>query len=450
MGFKLRLSSRNGADDDGEDSEPEDYLYDDNDLQERHAQLVDSPYSPLTPTATSYIPFPSSPQDHQSPAEHQGNANTPNRERFQFLDKNGRARPRSISADNDGSDSAPGLVPGSVYPASPLSTHPNSSSLASHSFYDVHLQADSHRRRSSNYLFFDAVTKQTPEYQGQPRSLNADIPTDVPTVDEQDTMVTPTFSSAPYPQHHQQQHTSYYYNTPHDTTPYYASYYNTPSPALPHPLPTTLHFPLPPSSPTNFAYHPEPANLHNWTWTSAAPGPMTNGPAPGYYVPAGPPPVSAPHGMYYSPPQHLSPGGEIQVSGNRLDYNSTYLHPTDQQSPHRRQYQEFVPSSPIAVTLAANRLSDSPEVSQAALHTPAHTSGQQPERNQLNLARIEDGQDTRTTVMVKNIPNKMSDKDLIAYIGNVCPRKIDFLYLRMDFQNGGLPFVLDGQVLVEI
>ena len=38
--------------------------------------------------------------------------------------------------------------------------------------------------------------------------------------------------------------------------------------------------------------------------------------------------------------------------------------------------------------------------------------------------------------MVKNIPNKMSDRDLITYIGKVCPRKIDFLYLRMDFQNG--------------
>ena len=59
-----------------------------------------------------------------------------------------------------------------------------------------------------------------------------------------------------------------------------------------------------------------------------------------------------------------------------------------------------------------------------------------PERNQLNLARIEDGQDTRTTVMIKNIPNKMSDKDLITYIAKVCPRRIDFLYLRMDFQNG--------------
>ncbi|KAF8622640.1 hypothetical protein AX15_006755 [Amanita polypyramis BW_CC] len=59
-----------------------------------------------------------------------------------------------------------------------------------------------------------------------------------------------------------------------------------------------------------------------------------------------------------------------------------------------------------------------------------------PERNQLNLARIEDGQDTRTTVMIKNIPNKMSDKDLLTFIHKVCPRKIDFLYLRMDFKNG--------------
>lgn len=57
-------------------------------------------------------------------------------------------------------------------------------------------------------------------------------------------------------------------------------------------------------------------------------------------------------------------------------------------------------------------------------------------KNHLVVSRIESGQDTRTTVMIKNIPNKMSDKDLIAYINKVCPRRIDFLYLRMDFQNG--------------
>ena len=59
-----------------------------------------------------------------------------------------------------------------------------------------------------------------------------------------------------------------------------------------------------------------------------------------------------------------------------------------------------------------------------------------PEHNQIDLARIADGLDTRTTVMIKNIPNKLSDKDLVEFISRVCPRKIDFLYLRMDFQNG--------------
>ncbi|OBZ67253.1 Meiosis protein mei2 [Grifola frondosa] len=58
------------------------------------------------------------------------------------------------------------------------------------------------------------------------------------------------------------------------------------------------------------------------------------------------------------------------------------------------------------------------------------------EKNHLNIASIEEGTDTRTTVMIKNIPNKMSDKDLLAFINKVCPRRIDFMYLRMDFQNG--------------
>jgi hypothetical protein len=54
----------------------------------------------------------------------------------------------------------------------------------------------------------------------------------------------------------------------------------------------------------------------------------------------------------------------------------------------------------------------------------------------LNLALIADGQDTRTTVMFRNIPNGMSVQDLLTCIASVCPRKIDFLYLRMDFNTG--------------
>lgn len=57
------------------------------------------------------------------------------------------------------------------------------------------------------------------------------------------------------------------------------------------------------------------------------------------------------------------------------------------------------------------------------------------ERNILDLGKVERGEDTRTTVMIKNIPNKMTDKNLIDFINDVCFRRIDFLYLRMDFMN---------------
>lgn len=54
----------------------------------------------------------------------------------------------------------------------------------------------------------------------------------------------------------------------------------------------------------------------------------------------------------------------------------------------------------------------------------------------VNLEKIEAGGDTRTTVMIKNIPNKMSDRDLERFIADVVPGRIDFFYLRMDFGNG--------------
>jgi hypothetical protein len=73
-----------------------------------------------------------------------------------------------------------------------------------------------------------------------------------------------------------------------------------------------------------------------------------------------------------------------------------------------------------------------PKFRSQSVHEPA----EQQMDNNLNIARIENGQDMRTTVMIKNIPNKMTDKDLMTFIERVCPRRIDFFYLRMDFKNG--------------
>jgi hypothetical protein len=96
-----------------------------------------------------------------------------------------------------------------------------------------------------------------------------------------------------------------------------------------------------------------------------------------------------------------------------------------------------------------------------SLHSSIHGAGQGnngiPPRNALDLDKIERGEDTRTvslfakgsityihsprvkTIMLKNIPNKMSDRDLIQFINNVISRKVDFLYLRhvSRFRNQG-------------
>ncbi|KAJ8076574.1 hypothetical protein PM082_000997 [Marasmius tenuissimus] len=55
--------------------------------------------------------------------------------------------------------------------------------------------------------------------------------------------------------------------------------------------------------------------------------------------------------------------------------------------------------------------------------------------NILSLPKIASGLDTRTTVMIKNVPNKLSSTDLLHFIQSTIGNRIDFLYLRIDFRN---------------
>ncbi|XP_071735827.1 protein MEI2-like 2 [Rutidosis leptorrhynchoides] len=54
---------------------------------------------------------------------------------------------------------------------------------------------------------------------------------------------------------------------------------------------------------------------------------------------------------------------------------------------------------------------------------------------QLDLDRISTGEDTRTTLMIKNIPNKYTSKMLLAAIDENHSGTYDFLYLPIDFKN---------------
>ncbi|GJN92514.1 hypothetical protein Rhopal_005544-T1 [Rhodotorula paludigena] len=58
-----------------------------------------------------------------------------------------------------------------------------------------------------------------------------------------------------------------------------------------------------------------------------------------------------------------------------------------------------------------------------------------PSGNVLNFERIERGLDLRTTVMIKNIPNKLKDYEVMHFIDQVVGSAYDFFYLRCDYSN---------------
>jgi RNA recognition motif-containing protein len=53
----------------------------------------------------------------------------------------------------------------------------------------------------------------------------------------------------------------------------------------------------------------------------------------------------------------------------------------------------------------------------------------------LSVDRVKNGEDLRTTLMIKNIPNKYNQKMLLAAVDEVHKGAYDFFYLPIDFKN---------------
>ncbi|KAI0633340.1 RNA recognition motif 2-domain-containing protein [Trametes polyzona] len=250
-----------------------------------------------------------------------------------------------------------------------------------------------HGRRPSNDLFFDAVGKALDTSYpalSRPRSISASAEDLIPAT----TMQPPangylaTGHHYPYPDH------AYGYVHPGTMSSMYGHS------ATPYSYPSVY-----PSDMTFYVGEQPGAGVKGY-WTYAAPPP----PQVKYYLPdAGRPAMYAPS-MF-----HPAPGSHSQS-------RTPELHVAD--SP--RVYLPF-PDDPCCSPPAGDRGEYSP-----------HGGGQRVpgSKQMVDIAAIESGVDTRTTVMIKNIPNKMSDKDLFEFINRVCPRRFDFMYLRMDFKNG--------------
>lgn len=64
------------------------------------------------------------------------------------------------------------------------------------------------------------------------------------------------------------------------------------------------------------------------------------------------------------------------------------------------------------------------------------TRRQFPRPNNIDVKRIYSGLDVRTTIMLRNLPNRLSHVDLYEHLAAACPGEFDFLYVRIDFSNG--------------
>ncbi|KAF8087622.1 hypothetical protein N665_0574s0009 [Sinapis alba] len=119
------------------------------------------------------------------------------------------------------------------------------------------------------------------------------------------------------------------------------------------------------------------------------------------------------------------------VAGNRMDVNSqNAVLRSPQQLSHL-----FPGRSPMVSMPGAY---DSPNERYRNLsHRRSESSSSNADKKlyELDVDRILRGDDSRTTLMVKNIPNKYTSKMLLSAIDEHCKGTYDFLYLPIDFKN---------------
>ncbi|WRT67061.1 uncharacterized protein IL334_004027 [Kwoniella shivajii] len=68
-------------------------------------------------------------------------------------------------------------------------------------------------------------------------------------------------------------------------------------------------------------------------------------------------------------------------------------------------------------------------------HWNLHDKKAVPPQNMVFPDRILSGLDHRTTVMIKDVPNKLSRQELVDILQSAVPGEFDFVYLRFDFKN---------------
>jgi hypothetical protein len=103
---------------------------------------------------------------------------------------------------------------------------------------------------------------------------------------------------------------------------------------------------------------------------------------------------------------------------------------------NQSQYRISTPTSFLqrgrdwAPSTSESRRHNATRISRVPLY-PANSN----HHNHVDIERIRSGQDVRTTIMLRNIPNKVTQADLKTIVDQSSLGKYDFMYLRIDFAN---------------
>ncbi|CAN0915915.1 Protein MEI2-like 4 [Linum grandiflorum] len=131
-----------------------------------------------------------------------------------------------------------------------------------------------------------------------------------------------------------------------------------------------------------------------------------------------------------SPPPHPMENIFPHVNGNCVDITKSAGIRSPQQMCHLFPARNQMVSMPSSFDSPNDRV-------RSLSHRRMESNSNQSDKKQfeLDVERIARGEDSRTTLMIKNIPNKYTSKMLLAAIDEYCRGSYDFLYLPIDFKN---------------
>lgn len=188
---------------------------------------------------------------------------------------------------------------------------------------------------------------------------------------------------------------------------------------------------LPVQSPVTSAMRTGPSSPpedHQWStsWNHARQSSHTD--VPGYQNPLtrGHTPASSGTGYSLISPRDFSVMGQFSPPMSRMmtartSFSSTRL----SQGFHRSN--EFLRND--SFQRSNDRRQNAPRVNRASFSPPG------PHHNHVDINKIREGTDVRTTIMLRNIPNKVDQAMLKNIIDESSWGKYDFMYLRIDFAN---------------